>query len=158
MNVWVAAGLIAVVAVAVVVKRLIGEPLNARDLFGPPLVLTGLGLWALWEVPDLGGTDLAWVAGGSLLGVGLGVVRGMTIHLFEKEGVLWQRYTGRTFAVMAGSALITIGFGALAGRLGMDPQARPVQLSIGVGFLGEALAVGGRGLMSGVPFAPERRR
>ncbi|MEU3350953.1 DUF1453 domain-containing protein [Streptomyces sp. NPDC037389] len=157
MNAWLSTALIAAVAVAVVVKRLRGEPLNARDLFAAPLILTGLGAWTLWKAEGIGVADTVWVAAGVLLGVSLGAVRGLTIQVFEREGVLWQRYTGRTFAVMAVSALISIGFGLLASRMGMHPQARPVQLSIGVGFLGEALAVGARGLMTGVPFAPESR-
>ncbi|MFI9309735.1 DUF1453 domain-containing protein [Streptomyces triculaminicus] len=158
MNPWLLAGVVAVVAVVVVVKRLAGEPLNVRDLFVTPLVLVGIGAWTLKDARGLGGADYAWVAAGLLLGVSLGVVRGMTIHVFEKEGVLWQRYTARTFAVLVGSALISIGFAMLASRMGMHPQARPTQLSIGVGFLGEALAVAARGLTSGIPFAPERKR
>ncbi|MFF4161456.1 DUF1453 domain-containing protein [Streptomyces sp. NPDC001678] len=157
MNVWLLTALIAAGAVAVVVKRLRGEPLNARDLFAAPLILTGLGAWTLWKAEGIGVADTVWVAAGALLGVSLGAVRGLTIQVFEKEGVLWQRYTGRTFAVMAVSALLSLGFGLLASRMGMHPQARPVQLSIGIGFLGEALAVGARGLMTGVPFAPESR-
>ncbi|MDT0452189.1 DUF1453 domain-containing protein [Streptomyces hesseae] len=157
MNAWLSTALIAAVAVAVVVKRLRGEPLNARDLFAAPLILTGLGAWTLWKAEGIGIADTVWVVAGVLLGVSLGAVRGLTIQVFEREGVLWQRYTGRTFAVMAVSALISFGFGFLASRMGMHPQARPVQLSIGVGFLGEALAVGARGVMTGVPFAPETR-
>lgn len=157
MNVWLLTALIAAGVVAIVVKRLRGEPLNARDLFAAPLILTGLGAWTLWKAEGIGVADTVWVTAGALLGVSLGAVRGLTIQVFEREGVLWQRYTGRTFVVMAVSALISFGFGLLASRMGMHPQARPVQLSIGVGFLGEALAVGARGLMTGVPFAPESR-
>ncbi|WP_371522564.1 hypothetical protein [Kitasatospora sp. NBC_01300] len=94
---------------------------------------------------------------GAALGVGLGVLRGATVTLFERDGVAWQRYTGRTFLVAAGSLVVMAGFGFLAGRFGLAPDARPVQLSIGVGFLGEALAVGCRVLVAGLPFAPERR-
>ncbi|BAU85678.1 hypothetical protein SLA_4794 [Streptomyces laurentii] len=35
-------------------------------------------------------------------------------------------------------------------------DARPMNLSIGVGFLGEALVIGYRGLRGGTPFAPEK--
>ncbi|MEU4209361.1 DUF1453 domain-containing protein [Streptomyces sp. NPDC026206] len=158
MNVWLLGAVIAVVAVAVVIKRLIGEPLNARDLFVPPLVLTGLGVWTLTEAQDLTGADLAWVVAGAALGIALGMLRGTTVHVFEKRGVLWQRYTGRTFLVLVVSAVVMVGFGLLAVHMGMREEARPVQLSIGVGFLGEALVIGRRGLVSGVPFAPERFR
>ncbi|MER7582128.1 DUF1453 domain-containing protein [Kitasatospora sp. NPDC097691] len=149
--------LIAAVVVVVVVRRLRGEPLNARDLFAPPVVLTGLGAWALLQRHGLGAGDYAWVAAGAGLGVALGAARGATVRVYEREGVLWQRYTGRTFLVAALSLAVMTGFAALAERGGLAPDARPVQLSIGVGFLGEALVVGYRGLSSGVPFAPERR-
>ncbi|MFF0060350.1 DUF1453 domain-containing protein [Streptomyces sp. NPDC005279] len=156
MNIWLLVTIIAVVAVAVVVKRLMGEPLNARDLFAPPLVLTGLGIWALAEVEELSGTDLGWVIGGAVVGVGLGALRGATIQVYPKDGILFQRYTGRTFLVIVGSLVVMAGFGFLAVRMGMHEEARPINLSIGVGFLGEALVVGARGLASGVPFAPEK--
>ncbi|WP_030058387.1 MULTISPECIES: hypothetical protein [Streptomyces] len=157
MNGWVHAGLIAAVVVAVVIRRLRGEPLNARDLFGPPVVLTGLGVWALLQHHGLGPGDYAWVAAGAVLGVALGAVRGATIRVYERDGVLWQRYVGRTFLVAALSLAVMAGFSLLAEHFGLARDARPVQLSIGVGFLGEALVVGFRALASGVPFAPERR-
>ncbi|MFE6052326.1 DUF1453 domain-containing protein [Kitasatospora sp. NPDC056446] len=157
MSGWVYVVLIAVVVVVVVVRRLRGEPLNARDLFGPPVVLTGLGLWAPWQRHGLGAGDAAWVVTGAVLGAALGAVRGATIRVYEREGVLWQRYTGRTFLVAVLSLAVMAGFAALAAHFGLAADARPVQLSIGVGFLGEALVVGWRGLASGIPFAPERR-
>ncbi|WP_399927495.1 hypothetical protein [Streptomyces kanamyceticus] len=40
----------------------------------------------------------------------------------------------------------------------MHENARPLQLAIGVSFLGEALVIGYRGMTSGVPFAPARAR
>ncbi|MFD4657568.1 DUF1453 domain-containing protein [Kitasatospora sp. NPDC058444] len=157
MNGWVQAGLIAAVVVAVVIRRLRGEPLNARDLFAPPVILTGLGVWALARRHGLGAADYGWIAAGAALGVALGAARGATIRVYEREGVLWQRYTGRTFLVAALSLAVMAGFAALAGHFGLAADARPAQLSIGLGFLGEALVVGGRGLASGTPFAPERR-
>ncbi|MFE4970873.1 DUF1453 domain-containing protein [Kitasatospora sp. NPDC056651] len=157
MNGWVHAGLIAAVVVVVVIRRLRGEPLNARDLFGAPVVLTGLGVWAVAQRHGLGAADYGWIMAGSVLGVALGAVRGATIRVYEREGVLWQRYTARTFLIAALSLAVMAGFAALAAHFGLAADARPVQLSIGVGFLGEALVVGRRGLASGTPFAPERR-
>ncbi|MCP2259320.1 Protein of unknown function (DUF1453) [Streptoalloteichus tenebrarius] len=149
--------LIAVVAVAVVVRRLRGEPLNLRDLVVPPLVLTALGLWALRHVEDLTPTDVVWVAAGSLLGMALGAVRATTIQVFTRDGVLWQRYTGWTFLVIVGSLVVMAGFGFLAVAMGMHEAARPIQLSVGVGFLGESLVMVRKGMATGIPFAPERR-
>ncbi|MGW7490833.1 DUF1453 domain-containing protein [Streptomyces sp. NPDC054786] len=158
MNGWLLAAIIVVVLIAVVIKRLRGEPLNARDLFAPPVVLVTLGVFALAKAENLTGTDITWAATGALLGCALGALRGTTIGLFERDGVLWQRYTGRTFVVALISLLVMAGFGLLAVKMGMHEYARPTQLGIGVSFLGEALVVGYRGLASGTPFAPERRR
>ncbi|MGW1071961.1 DUF1453 domain-containing protein [Streptomyces sp. NPDC002537] len=158
MNGWLLGGIIAVVAIGVVIKRLRGEPLNARDLLIPPVVLTGIGVISLTKAHGLTGTDFVWAGAGAVLGVAFGALRGSAIAVFEKEGVLWQRYTARTFLVLVVSFLVMAGFGLLAAKAGMHKEARPTQLSIGVSFLGEALAVGLRGLLSGVPFAPERKR
>lgn len=158
MSTWLVVTLIAVAAVVVVVKRLIGEPLNVRDLFVPPIVLIGVGVWLLCATDGLTHADIAWAAAGAALAFALGALRGMTIRLFGKDGVLWQRYTGRTFLIVVASLAVSAGFGLFATTMGMHEGARPVQLSIGVGFLGEALTVGRRALATGLPFAPETRR
>ncbi|WP_431043908.1 DUF1453 domain-containing protein [Streptomyces sp. P1-3] len=158
MHPWLVVAVIAVVVVGVVVKRLIGEPLNARELFAPPVVLIGLGVWALCEAEELTGADVAWVVAGAALGLALGAVRGATIQVFDKGGVLWHRYTGRTFLVIVVSLAVSAGFALLSASLGMHEEVRSTQLSIGVGFLGEALVVGRRALVTGLPFAPEAGR
>ncbi|KUL40893.1 DUF1453 domain-containing protein [Actinoplanes awajinensis] len=156
MNGWVLLAIAVVVLVVVVVRRVRGEPLNARDLWVPPVVLTGIGLWILAHTSGLRPADHTWLLGGALLGVTLGYLRGRFVVVFARAGFLWQRYTGRTFAVVAGTLLLMAAFGLLATRLGMRPEARPIQLSIGLSFLGESLAVTLRGRSLGVPFAPER--
>ncbi|MCC3768442.1 DUF1453 domain-containing protein [Streptomyces sp. UNOC14_S4] len=157
MHGWLFWVVIAALVIAVVVKRLRGEPLNAKDLLIAPMVLTGIGIVSLTKAHGLTATDFVWTGAGGVLGVALGAVRGSTITVFEKEGVLWQRYTARTFAVMVVSFAIMAGFGLIAAKAGMHEEARPTQLTLGISFLGEALAVGLRGLQTGVPFAPERK-
>ncbi|MFF7728495.1 DUF1453 domain-containing protein [Streptomyces sp. NPDC008001] len=157
-NPWLLAAIIAVVVIAVVIKRMIGEPVNAKDLFVAPAVLTGIGILSLIKKTDLTGTDLTWVITGAVLGAALGALRGATIQLVDKGGVLWQRYTGRTFLALIGTLAVTAGFSILAMKMGMHENARPIQLSIGVSFLGESLVVGRRGMTSGIPFAPARTR
>ncbi|CCH33935.1 DUF1453 family protein [Actinosynnema sp. NPDC047251] len=148
--------LIAAAVVAVVVKRFMGEPLNARDLFGPPLVLFGIGVYELIKT-SLTLVDVLWLAAGSVVGLVLGVLRGTTITLFVRDDVLWQRYTPWTVAVWAGSLAVNFGLGLAATSAGMHAEARPMTLSIGVGLLGELVPVGLRAIRSGVPFAPQRR-
>jgi hypothetical protein len=132
---------IAAAVIVVVIRRAVGEPLDMRDLWVPPVVLTGIGIWILIRAEGLSARDRAWLAGGSLLGIALGHLRGRFVVVFERSGRLWQRYEGRTFAAVAASLVVMLAFGAAATRCGMSPSARPVQLAIGLSFLGEAVAV-----------------
>ncbi|MER6046641.1 MULTISPECIES: CcdC protein domain-containing protein [unclassified Streptomyces] len=157
-NPWLLTAIIAVVVIAVVIKRLTGEPVNAKDLFIAPAILTGIGILSLVKKTDLTGTDLTWIIAGAVLGAALGALRGATVQLVDKGGVLWQRYTGRTFLTLIGTLVATAGFNVLAVKMGMHENARPLQLSIGLSFLGESLMVGHRGMTSGIPFAPARTR
>ncbi|MFD1933484.1 hypothetical protein ACFSKW_18670 [Nonomuraea mangrovi] len=136
----------------VVVRRMIGEPLNARDVYVPPLVLIGLGIHALSAVA-LTPVDVLWLVISGLVALGFGAMRASTTGLFEREGVLWQRYTWRTLVVWVVSAAASIGVGLLATRFGLHEQARPISLSIGVGLAGEALVTAVRARVIGVPYA-----
>lgn len=78
------------------------------------------------------------------------------MRVYPQDGMLFQRYTGRTFLAIAATLAAMAAFGFVAVRMGMNEDAWPIKLSIGLGFLGEALVVGARGLAVGTPFAPER--
>ncbi|MEQ4305392.1 CcdC protein domain-containing protein [Plantactinospora sp. B6F1] len=151
------AAVVVVGVIAVVVKRFVGEPLNGRDLAVPPLVLVGIGIYALTKVDHLTGTEIGWVVAGSVVGLVFGAVRGTTVRLFRKGGVLWQRYSGWTVAVWVASFAISAGLGYLAVHAGVRAEARPMTLSIGVSLLGELATLGRRALSTGVPFATGRR-
>jgi len=140
-----------------IVRRTIGEPLNVRDLFGVPVVLLAIGGYNLTKLPEVTGVDIAWLAGTSLVGLALGVWRGATVWLMVKDGALWQRYPARTYLVRVVSLVVNGGLGVLATHAGMHADVRPVTLSIGIGLLGEAVAVGLRALVTGVPFSAESR-
>ncbi|MFD0385598.1 DUF1453 domain-containing protein [Streptomyces stramineus] len=158
MNPWLLTAIIVVVVIAVVIKRMIGEPVSVRELFAAPVILTGIGILSLVKKTDLTATDITWVIAGAVFGVALGALRGATVQLVDKGGVLWQRYTGRTFLAVIGTVAIAAGFNVLAVQMGMHENARPLQLAIGVSFLGESLMIGCRGMTSGIPFAPARSR
>lgn len=149
---------IVIVAVAyVVIKRSIGEPLNVRDLVVPPLVLLVLGVRELAEVEGLTPTDLGWLVATLLVGAACGGARAGAIRLYLRDGVLWQRYTRRTFIIWPLSVLVSGGFGFLATAAGMSDDAKSVLLSIGVSLAGEGIVAGVRGLLAGGRFATESR-
>ncbi len=148
---------IAIVAViALVVKRFYGEPMNARDTFGPPVILLAIGIYSVTKVADLNGTDITWLIIGGGVGLAFGALRGTTIGIFTRDGHLWQRYTVRTVVVWAVSMVAGFAINALGTSMGTHHDARPTTLSIGIGMVGEMLTLGLRALSTGVPFAPDK--
>ncbi|MCR6484453.1 DUF1453 domain-containing protein [Amycolatopsis sp. OK19-0408] len=156
MREWLIAAVVLAAVVVLVIRRLRGEPLVARELFGAPVILVAIGAYSLTKL-ELTVADALWVALGSAIGLGFGAARAVTTRLFERDGVLWLRYTLWTFAVWVVAAGVNFGFGALAVGAGMPEQARPMTLSIGVSLLGEALAVASRAKVTGLPYARPRR-
>ncbi|NKE58064.1 DUF1453 domain-containing protein [Lentzea sp. PSKA42] len=135
--------LIAAGVLYVLVRRFIGEPLNARDLLAPPAFLLFFGIRAVDEFHLIYLLPLA-------AGFAFGALRGMTIRLFERDGHLWQRYTPWTLLVWVTSLGASVGLGLLIGG------HAPIQLSIGVSMLGELCTIGAKALNTGIPFAPEK--
>ena len=146
---------VAVLVAGVVAKRFIGEPLNARDLFVPPVVLIGIGTFGLVKNVHPSARDIAWIATAAIAGLIFGALRGLTPRLFTKRGHLWQRYTLWTLLVWVVSVAANAGIGFLAVAANTPEQARPITLSIGVSLLGEAFTLGLRALATDAPFAPE---
>jgi hypothetical protein len=147
--------MVVALVVAVVIRRFRGEPLRARDLFVPPAVLVGIGVYSLVKDVRPGVADLAWVLAGAAAGLLLGALRGLTPRLFVRHGHLWQRYTGWTLFVWVVSVAVNAGLGALATAAGTPEQVRPMTLSIGVSLLGEAMTLALRARTTGAPFAPD---
>ncbi|GAA5106365.1 CcdC protein domain-containing protein [Nocardia iowensis] len=149
--------LVTAVLLFVIVRRFRGEPLNARDILVPPIPLLIIGVQGMVKHHPTA-VDIVWISVGLLVGFAFGAWRGTTITLLTRDGVLWQRYTGATLGVWAFSLTVSASIGFLGVHLGANADARPVQLSIGVSMLGEALTLALRGLSTGYPFAPERVR
>ncbi|MEO6088152.1 MAG: DUF1453 domain-containing protein [Umezawaea sp.] len=142
--------LIVIGVVAVVVRRTLGEPVDLRDLAVPPLVLVGIGGYALTKA-DLGAVDVLWLVVCSLVGLAMGVLRGSSVLVFTRDGRLWQRYTPSTFGYWALSLAVNLAIGYTAS---LYTDARPITLSIGVGLLGEAVPVALRLSRSALGVAP----
>ncbi|WP_020669550.1 hypothetical protein [Amycolatopsis nigrescens] len=156
MSSWLIAGIVLAAVVAVIIRRLRGEPLVARDVFGTPAILIAIGIYSMSKLDVLTFADVLWVLAGSVIGLGFGAVRATTTRLFERDGVLWQRYTGWTFGIWVLSLAVNLGFALLAATAGMLPEARPTTLSIGISLLGEALVIAYRAKRTGLPFAPSQ--
>lgn len=160
---------VAAFAVLMIVRRLAGQPVQAKRLFLLPLIMLAIGVYEVVK----GGSEvpaslwLSIVVTGAL-SVVLGMARGATLRLYERDGALWQRYTWVTFVVWGASFVVRFGVRAL---IGGDAAYRTaiahgglhgatgstlimsMLVTSGLGFLGEALVVTPRALRLGVPFA-----
>ena len=152
--------LIGIAVAVLLVRRWRGEPLQAQELFLPPLFLAGFGIYKLATTNEIDWTaiDVTWLVIGSLVGAAFGAIRGMTITVFKKEGVLWYRYTAKTFGILVLSFAVSLLIAYLSNMAGVQEEAHSTMLSIGVGFLGEAAIVGYKAFKLGVPFAPPKDR
>lgn len=156
MNDVLVAALVVIAVGVTVVKRFVGEPLDARDLLVTPAILVGVGGYSLTKVDVWSTLDMFWVPLGCVAGFAFGAIRGTTTVLFTKEQVLHQRYTVRTVLVWAVTLVIGAGIGLLGATLGVHEAVRPITLSIGVGLLGEMVTTGVRAISTGKALALSR--
>lgn len=141
----------------VLVRRFLGEPLDARRLVLLPLVTVAVGAYQLAHVPVRHVAADAAVFGLAVVtAVGGGLARGLTVRVFVRDGHVWYRYTWMTLAVWAGLAALRVGQVFLGVAIGADRAvlSAGLLLVVGLSFLGESAVVGRRALASGARFAP----
>lgn len=148
---------VAVVAIIyLIVRRFIGTPLVAKDVFLSPLLFLAIGLWSLRDVDHWTRIDAVLLLAGLGLGLLWGAVRGTTTLIHTRDGVLYQRYRTWTLLVWVLSLASSLGIYLLEQQLGASEHAHSTMLSIGVGLLGEMLTCGVRALSTGMPFSPPK--
>ncbi|WP_269858976.1 hypothetical protein [Streptomyces sp. RPT161] len=122
---------------------MIGEPVQAKRLVVLPAVLGAIGL------SDVSGVSrnatallfLVATAGASVL---LGVLRGMSVRLSNRQGLVFVRYTGVTVALWVVNLLVKFGANLVLGAV--DPHvaaavSNSLLLTLGIGMLAEGLVV-----------------
>jgi hypothetical protein len=150
---------LAIVALIIFVmgRRLGGVPLLPKRLVLLPAVLVVYGVYQLSR-HHVTPVDIALLAVEAVVAVALGLLRGITIRVYEDAGRLWYRYTPWTLVVWVASAAARIGLGIAAHLLGGDLAATAsIALMVGATFLGEAAVVGTRALRTGLRFGPDGR-
>lgn len=128
----------------VLVRRMIGDIVEIKSLLVLPVVLTGVGLF---QLDDLGPLDVATV-GFLVVGIAssliIGAVRGMTVHLAERNGELWMRYRVSTVAlwvlnVVVKAAIIPVEVAVT--HQSASTATHTLLLSVGLGILTESAVV-----------------
>jgi hypothetical protein len=146
--------LIIAVAALVIGKRMTGRPVDARRSVVMPGVLAVYGLAVLHKsgIP-LSHTDQVWLVLQGAVSVVIGVVRGCTIRLYERDGVVWARYRPVTLLLWIGSIAARFALEAAAVASGADKSAMTssIMLMFGLSLAAESLIVLPRAHASGIP-------
>ncbi|BCJ37630.1 hypothetical protein Athai_51330 [Actinocatenispora thailandica] len=171
-----AVGVVLVVVALMIARRVYGEPLKVRRLLLAPLFELAIGGYQIATHGGLPAGEWLSLALTGALSLGLGAARGATVELFERRGVLWQRYRLRTFGVWLAAFVARFGVRALLAVLGVTTAAASISslasggkphfsaaligtllITSGLGFLGESLVLTPRALATGVPLQPSGR-
>ncbi|MEV4760750.1 hypothetical protein AB0J86_37390 [Micromonospora sp. NPDC049559] len=141
-----------------IARRMLGQPLRQRRLVLVPLIFLAWGGYLLTLARPTG-AGLGLLAAELAVALGVGLLRGATIHVYVRDGHLWMRYRWSTLGLWLASAFVRLGFVAWASTLGTGLASTPsLLLGLGATFLGEGLVVASRAGALGAPFAPARTR
>lgn len=135
----------------VLVRRLLGEPVQVKRLLVLPAVLCLVGLVHLTKVPQtaLSVVFLVVTAGA---GAAIGLGRGLTVRVSERDGAAFLQYTAFTVGLWVASVGVKFGAGFLLGAI--DPVAERASssgllLTLGIGVLVEGVVVLAKATRSG---------
>jgi hypothetical protein len=148
--------IVAALIVVMIVRRLAGEPLRIKQMLIIPVVLAGLGIHQLAGTRVTGGM-LTYLAVGSVVAAGLGLVRGMTVAVYERNGVVWMRYRPLTIAIWVLSVAVRGGMTLAARSAGVHLPAETTMLLAAVSLLAEAAMIAPKALGTGAAFATSGR-
>ena len=132
----------AVLIVFVLAKRVRGEAVREpKRLFLLPIVLGVIGLQNVTHA-TLNTIDIAVVAAGAVLSLGLGLLRGKFDRVTLVDGSPFMSWTAASVAIFAGNVLAKVALdagGVAAG--GTTALSSSILLSLGLTLLGEAAVV-----------------
>jgi hypothetical protein len=145
--------LIIVVVVLVIGRRLTGRPVDTRRSVVMPAVLAVYGLSLVHKSGPVTHTDQVWLAASGLMSILFGLVRGMSVRLYERNGYLWARYRPSTLLLWVASIAARFAVEAAAVASGADRgvMTASLMLMFGLSLAAESLVVLPRAQASGIP-------
>lgn len=133
------------------VRRMIGEPAQAKQMLILPAILSVVGLSTVsGDVKTA--ASLGFLIGTAAISVVLGVLRGYSVRISRRDGTAFVRYTPVTVGLWVANIVVKIGVNVALDAF--DPQdaggvSNSMLLTIGVGILAEGLVVLYRALRAG---------
>jgi hypothetical protein len=147
------------VIIFVVARRMKGRPVpELKKLFLLPIIAGIIGLQNIAHV-KMNTVDVAVVAIGAALSLGLGLLRGSLDTISVVNGVPWVRWSVASVVVFAGNvaaklALDVVGVAAGGTRSALTSS---IVLSLGLTLLGEAAVIWFRTQSQGAPLTGQYR-
>lgn len=152
MSGWIEIVLIVAAVAYMLVRRVAGEPAEARRMLVLPGVLTVVGLKDLHG--HLSTASVVFLVAMTGISVLIGACRGLSVRLLDRDGIVVIRYTAVTLVLWLVNIAIKFGGNALLKAVAPHdaaPLGNSLLLTLGAGMLVEGLTVLARTLRSGTP-------
>lgn len=151
---------LAIAIVAYVIgKQLIGEAVQGKRLIVLPLVLTGIGVANVAGAHSHpSGTDIVLIAVSAAIAIAVGLGLGSLMRLESRDGGLWAQLPTRGLWLWGGLLVSRVALMGVAHVAGADVAASSdaILLTLGLNRVAQGCVVGGRAMLVGIPFAPEK--
>ncbi|SDZ27284.1 Protein of unknown function [Amycolatopsis xylanica] len=132
----------------VLVRRMAGQPAEAKRMLVLPAILVVIGLSDIGSVTR-SGIALTFLVVTTALGVALGALRGLSIRLYHQDGLVFMRYTWVTVLLWVANIGVKVGSGALLAALDKGTDSNNAMfVSLGLGLLAEGVVVLAKALRS----------
>jgi hypothetical protein len=126
----------------VLIRRTAGQPAQGKKLLILPAVVMVIGFTGLshtWSPLAVG-----FLVGTTAISFVIGILRGLSIRLFEKDGVVWMRYTATTVVLWVTNIAIKIAAAAVIAVVNptaAHQESSGLLISLGMGVLMEGVVV-----------------
>ncbi|KAA9158099.1 DUF1453 domain-containing protein [Amycolatopsis acidicola] len=134
----------------VLVRRLAGDLAEAKRMLVLPGVLVVIGISQLGDVRSA--TAMVFVVVTGLVSVVFGVLRGLSVRVYERDGVAAMRYTGLTIVFWVLNIAAKFGANFLLGvldRSAGSAAGNTLMLTLGAGLLVEGVIVLAQAMRTG---------
>ncbi|MCO5973796.1 hypothetical protein [Actinoallomurus soli] len=135
----------------ILARRLLGEPAEAKRMLLLPAVLAVVGLTDLAKVSQ-STVSIGFLVATTALSLVLGLLRGASIRVFDRDGIVYLRYTVTTVVLWGINLAVRFGASVVLGVV--DPTAAHagssgLMLTLGAGMVVEGLAVLSKAMRTG---------
>ncbi|GAA3366117.1 MULTISPECIES: DUF1453 domain-containing protein [Saccharopolyspora] len=128
----------------VLVRRFTGEPVEGKRMLLVPAVIAVVGAVNLREVPH-SPAAIGMLVATAVISVVLGVLRGFSVRIYERDGHAMMRYTWVTAVLWVVNIAVKLGSGLLAGAVGLHAGGG-ITFSLGLTVLAEGVAILAKGV------------